>query len=142
MRDDELATYVYDPAAFIDRFIRYNELGRPFQLFPHQREVLKLAFAFDENGRLPWDTIAYSCPKKSGKTTINAAVTCWWAFTQEPPNELLIVANDLEQATARVFRSLAGLLQHNQELAASVEIQARLVTWRRIMLRAHCSHLF
>ncbi len=130
MRDDQLARYVYDPAAFIDRFIRYNELGRPFRLFPHQREVLKLAFAFDENGRLPWDTVIYSCPKKSGKTTINAAVTCWWGFTQEPPNELLIVANDLDQATARVFRSLVGILQRNPELAASVEIQARLIPWR------------
>jgi hypothetical protein len=29
----------------------------------HQREVLRLAFAFDEDGRLPWDTIIYSCVK-------------------------------------------------------------------------------
>ena len=130
MRTDELANYAHDPVAFLDRYITRNELGQPFQLLPHQREVLRLAFAFDQHGRLPWDTVIYSCPKKSGKTTINAAITCWWAFTQEPPNELLIVANDLEQAQARVFKSLVGLLQRNRDLATSVDLQARSAIWR------------
>ena len=33
----------------------------------HQRDILRLAFAFDENARLPWATILYSYVKKSGK---------------------------------------------------------------------------
>ena len=49
----------------------------------HQREILRLAFAFDDDGRLPYDTVIFSCPKKSGKTTLNAALTLWWALTQE-----------------------------------------------------------
>jgi hypothetical protein len=39
------------------------------------------AFAFDENGRLPYDTVIYSTTKKSGKTTLNAALTLCWAVT-------------------------------------------------------------
>jgi hypothetical protein len=50
---------------------------------PHQREILELAFTFDENGRLPYDTVIYSCPKKSGKTTLNAALTLWWALRKK-----------------------------------------------------------
>jgi phage terminase large subunit-like protein len=94
---------------FIDKLIKNNELGQPFRLSDHQREVLRLAFAFDENGRLPYDTVIFSCPKKSGKTTLNAALTLWWAITQEPPNELLCVANDLEQSLARVYRSIENI---------------------------------
>ena len=55
------------PLTFIDKLVKKNELGQPFSLMHHQREILRLAFAFDENGRLPYDTIVYSCVKKSGK---------------------------------------------------------------------------
>ena len=63
------------PITFIDKLIKKNERGEAFTLMDHQREILRLAFNFDEDGRLPWDTILYSCVKKSGKTTINAALT-------------------------------------------------------------------
>jgi phage terminase large subunit-like protein len=124
-----LDTYTRDPVAFIDRFIRFNELGQPFSLLPHQRAVLSAAFAFDTDGRLPWDTILYSTIKKSGKTTISAAVKLWWAFTQEAPNELKAVANDLEQSTARVFATVKGLLRYNPELAVSADVKAQSIVF-------------
>jgi hypothetical protein len=62
----DLARYQRDPVAFIDRFITRNELGQPFVLVPHQREVLSCMFQFDSNGRLPFDTLVYSGVKKSG----------------------------------------------------------------------------
>jgi hypothetical protein len=40
----------------------------------HQPEILRLACDFDQDGRLPYDTIIYSCVKKSAKTTVNAAL--------------------------------------------------------------------
>jgi hypothetical protein len=96
-------TKIIHPLTVIDKLIKKNELGQPFALTNHQREILRIAFAFDQDGRLPWDTILYSTVKKSGKTTINGAVTLAWAFTQEAPNEILVLANDLEQSLARVF---------------------------------------
>ena len=68
------------PVKFISKLIKKNELGQPFKLFPFQEEILNLAFAFDEDGRLAYDTVIFSCPKKSGKTTLNAALTLWWAL--------------------------------------------------------------
>jgi hypothetical protein len=79
---------------FIDRLVKKNELGQDFALMDHQREILRLAFAFDQTVRLPWDTIIYSCIKKSGKTTLNGAITLAWGFVEEAPNEILILAND------------------------------------------------
>ncbi len=115
------------PIHFIDKLIKKNELGQPFTLIDHQREVLRLAFAFDSDGRLPYDTILYSCIKKSGKTTLNGAITLAWGFTQEAPNELLILANDLEQTLARVFKTMEGIIQHNPELQREAEVQSRTI---------------
>src|SRR5215471_10036179 len=46
-------------------------------------------------------------------------------FDQEPPNECLVVANDLEQARARAFASCEGIIEHNPELKAECEIQQK-----------------
>ena len=65
--------------------------------------------------------------KKSGKTTVNAAVLLYWAFIQEPPNEILILASDLEQAQSRVFRSAEQIIQHNPQLKAESDPQSRII---------------
>jgi phage terminase large subunit-like protein len=117
-----------DPVAFIDRFITRDEHGCPFQLFLHQRTFLQAAFQFEPDGELTCNTITYGATKKSGKSTTNGIVTLWWAFTQEAPNEILIIANDLEQATSRVFQTLKGLLRHNPELGCCAKVQAKLIT--------------
>ena len=54
-------TSIISPISFIDRLINKNQLGQPFTLIDRQREILRLAFAFDKDGRRPWDTILYSC---------------------------------------------------------------------------------
>ena len=81
LRSDLAMKNNISPLTFIDKLVKKNELGQPFKLMDHQREILRLAFTFDENGRLPWNTVIYSCVKKSGKTTLNGALTLWWAFT-------------------------------------------------------------
>jgi hypothetical protein len=115
------------PLTFIDKLVTKNELGRPFSLTDDQREILRLAFTFDNDGRLPWDTIIYSCVKKSGKTTLNGALTLAWAFTQEAPNEVLILANDLEQSLARVFKTISGLIEHNPELESEADVLTKQI---------------
>jgi len=113
------------PVTFIEKCITKSELGKPFRLLPHQKEILRLAFDFDGSGKLPWDTIVFGAIKKSGKTTLNAALTLWWALTQEPPNELLCVANDLEQSLARVYRSMEAIIGYNPALKAECEVQSK-----------------
>ena len=76
---------------------------------------------------MPWDTILYSCVNKSGKTTINAALTLGWALTQEAPNEILILANDREQALSRVFKAVEGMIQFNAPLRSECEVQSRVI---------------
>ena len=133
--------YQRDPVKFIDECITVNERGRPFRLTPVQRAVLTAAFMFDRRGQLAWSTFVYSCPKKSGKTTINAALLLWWAYTQDAPNELLVLANDLEQSTARVFTTARKLIQRNPQLAASAVVldKARIVLTNDTEIKALAS---
>ncbi len=42
---------IVSPITFIDRVVKKNELGEPFALTDEQREILRLAFAFDSDGR-------------------------------------------------------------------------------------------
>lgn len=72
-------------------------------LQPFQEAVLDYAFARDAEGRLRYDTIIWSQPKKSGKTTVAGLVGRWAAETWGQYGEVLYVGNDLAQATGRGF---------------------------------------
>lgn len=113
--------YRTDIVAFIDDCILRTEEGQPFRLADHQRKILRLAFRFSPDGKLAYVTIVYSAPKKSGKTCINAIVVLWWAITQEAPNEILILANDAEQAQGRVFKAVRELIAQNPALKSAVQ---------------------
>lgn len=113
---DEQQRLACDPAAWIDENIQVSELGKPFKLADYQRRVLDAMFVFDQAGKVAIDEAVWSEPKKSGKTTLAAALALWWADTQEAPNEILIVANDLEQATSRAFATMCTLLKKNPTL--------------------------
>ena len=65
--------------------------------------------------------------KKPGKTTLNSALTLWWGFIQEAPNVILVLANDLEQTLARVFKTMEGITSHNPQLKAEAEAQTKTI---------------
>jgi phage terminase large subunit-like protein len=120
----ELVRYRTDPAAFIDRFIPFNEKGQPWRLSVHQRRVLKLALRFTEDGRLDClRALLWGEMKKSGKTALAAALGLWWAYTR-PQTEVIVVANDLEQSVGRVFQTMVKLIRNNPALSSSATIRA------------------
>ena len=100
--------FVFLPAG---EFIRFED---------HQKKIFRHAFAFDENGKLPYSVIVYSCVKKSGKTALNALVMAYWAFNIEPPNEIICVANKRDQAIARGFKDFRFYIERNPALLNEV----------------------
>jgi len=111
-----------DIAAWAESQFILPETGRPIKLEPHQKKILRLALTPDENGTLPYQTIIYSAPKKSGKTTIAALVALWYALTQGRFNEIYMLANDEEQAKSRAFQDVARAIEANPLLAASAKV--------------------
>ncbi|MBU1206451.1 MAG: terminase family protein [Proteobacteria bacterium] len=120
-------TPTVDLCRFIDKFAICED-GQPLRLEPHQRRILGKAFKFGKDGRLTYRTVIYSAPKKSGKTAVNALVTLWWAFCIQPPDEIIIASNDLDQAVSRVYDSGRGFIERNPALRAEAYITRNLIT--------------
>jgi phage terminase large subunit-like protein len=118
----DLLQYVHDPVGFIDTYITKNEKGLSWSLSRHQRSVLERAFVWDEAGRLRLRLFVWGEMKKSGKSFLAACLTLWWALTN-PSTEIIVAANDQEQAQGRVFRTMVALLTHNPVLRQSVTVR-------------------
>lgn len=84
------------------------------KLFPIQERILGNALQFDENGLLKYETILYSCPKKSGKTSLAASVGCWYAEEGKDGTEIYVIANTLEAGAGRTFRDIQYHFQQRQ----------------------------
>jgi len=116
-----------DLVQFVDRFAICED-GQPLRLEEHQRRILTEAFKFGKDDRLKYRTIIYSAPKKSGKTAINSLVVDWWSFCVQPPDEIIIASNDLDQAVSRVYDAARGFIERNPALRAEAHITRNLIT--------------
>lgn len=81
-------------------------------LHPHQKRVLRRALQMDESGRSKYYLVVWSEPKKSGKTTVAAAVGAYVANCIEAPNEVSCLANDKEQSAGRIYANMVPTLIH------------------------------
>lgn len=82
---------------------------RPIRLLPHQIAILNFMFNppieyIPVNGY--FQTLIYSCPKKSGKSSMAALVGRWAAETWSRFGEVYLIANDYEQARGRVYKQI------------------------------------
>ncbi len=91
-------------------------------LMPDQIAILDHALDFDqETGRFKYETVLYSTIKKSGKTSLAAAVGSWYAEEIGPPGtEIFAIANDLEQVEGRVMRDIKFHFQKRIEHGESI----------------------
>ncbi len=120
----DIARWAESPAGFY-----IAETRAPIRLCERQKEILRHVLTPNGNGRLRYETILYSCPKKSGKTTLGALVAEYVGLFFEPPNEVFCVANDFDQSQGRVFKDLAESVRLNPHLAGRAEVQSRMITF-------------
>lgn len=71
------------------------------KLYEWQRKPLELALSRDANGRFNYNTILWSWPKKSAKSSIIAAVADYVA-EHKPNGSIKLIGNDIKQADSRV----------------------------------------
>lgn len=76
-------------------------------VFPIHEQVLGHALTPNADGEMPYETIVYSTPKKSGKSVYGAAILAWVLENYPPGTEIYSLANDLEQAEGIIFQDLA-----------------------------------
>lgn len=98
-----------------------HETNAPLVLHPEQAAVLRAMSARDDAGNFKYSTWVYSAPKKSGKTTIGAAVALWQAW-RIPNGAIYIIGNDLDQADSRMAEAIRYAVQHNPAMAGRYKI--------------------
>mgnify|MGYP006935472212 CR=1 FL=1 len=91
-------------------------------LQPYQKDALREAFSTDSNGNFKYSIIVWSDIKKSGKSTIGAAVNLFRAEYTEW-GEFYVVANDLKQADSRVAHYIRRAIQLNPRMRDSYRTQ-------------------
>jgi phage terminase large subunit-like protein len=111
--------YTRDPVAFIDDLMPLNEKRQPWRLSEYQRRVIRLAFRWNDAGRLILRLLLWGEIKKSGKTLILAALGIWWSYTRAF-TEVISTANDRNQAQSKVFATMKALIEANPRLKESV----------------------
>ncbi|MCS6872896.1 MAG: hypothetical protein RML95_15680 [Anaerolineae bacterium] len=95
----------------------------------YHRPILDHLFPSGE-APLPYSRVVWSCPKKSAKSTLAAALHLWFALFVEPSGEQYALANDLEGSRNRVFRYIVRALEQNPILQRGTDWQATQDTIR------------
>jgi phage terminase large subunit-like protein len=126
----DLEHWKANPAAFIETVLYNPETGAPFKLLDAEREFLKHAFALDEHGRLRYPEQVYACPKKSGKTGFAGLhmLTTILLYGGRLA-EGYALANDLEQAGARVFAAIKNIVQASPLLKREAKVTQDKITF-------------
>ena len=106
------------------------ETGQPFVLLDAERQFLAHAFQTDDSGRLRYSEQVFGAPKKSGKTGFAALhmLTTILLFGT-PFAEGYALANDLEQATSRVFQAIKRIVECSPLLRREAKITADKITF-------------
>lgn len=125
-----------DPVYWIKRHFIIEDTEEPIVLARHQKAILSYALKRNEEGRLPFSTIIFSAPKKSGKTAIAGAVVRWAAETWGRYGEILCVGNDAEQARERAFKAMKVSIELTEGYnPASQTLPGR---WHALTKEARC----
>lgn len=105
----------YRPPPDPPDWMRYNFIDpitdKYVVFLEYQERILRHALQIDSRGYNKYDTVVWSQPKKSGKTTTAAAVGAWVANCVEAPNEVSCLANDQEQSAGRIFGNMLPTLE-------------------------------
>jgi hypothetical protein len=128
-----LARWRADPISFIEEVLHDPETRRPYRLLPAEQTFVKHAFQIGADGRLLYPEQCFSAPKKSGKTAFAAmhCLTTTLLFGGAYP-EAVVVANDLEQAQARVFEAIRRIVECSPLLKVEARITADRITFPAI----------
>src|SRR6202158_5225602 len=103
--------WAQDPCLFIREVLVNPETAKPFDLYVAQERFLRELFKGAPDGRLLYPEAVYSCPKKSGKSTTAAMAMLYAVIVLGGRNaEGIVLANDREQATDRIFTAICRIV--------------------------------
>lgn len=107
-----------DPVAWIEHYLINPETGKPFVLYPEQKQFLREAFTPDPiTLKLKYDEVIFSAPKKRGKTTTGSIALLYIiAALGDDRAEGYVASNSREQSADRVFADCDAIVKASPAL--------------------------
>jgi hypothetical protein len=102
---------------YVDRHFRDGrwvlERG-PIRLAEYHARILRHVFTPGDDGRLPYDSIAWAEPAKSGKSALSALMAEYMALHGD--GDVILASNKRNQAASVMYKSLTDSIEWNPHL--------------------------
>lgn len=121
--DEVLLKYGQDPVMFLEDNLILPDVRRPVVIEDWQRKYIFEPLFYDLNseGRRQFNIALLGMPKKDGKSTVAAMIGIFMMFCDELGGEIIVAANDKDQASMIIYNKIRGGVQISPRLKVGVE---------------------
>jgi phage terminase large subunit-like protein len=118
------AAYKKDIMLFLEEQYICPETGKLIVLEEWQKELILKPLFYDllPDGRRKYTLALLGMPKKHGKSTLAAGIAMWFMFAGEPHGEIIIAANNLDQASLIIYEKMRQAFKLNPNLLESARL--------------------
>lgn len=116
--------YNTDIIAFLEEQYICAETGKLIVLEEWQKDDILRPLFYDLNpdGTRKYTLALIGLCKKNGKSTLVAGIGVWFLFASEPHGEVIVAANNLDQASLIIYDKIRTAVRDNPNLAASAKL--------------------
>ncbi len=116
--------YKTDIISFLEEQYICPETGKLIVLEDWQKELILKPLFYDllPDGRRKYTLALLGMPKKHGKSTLASGIGVWFCFAGEPHGEVIIAANNLDQASLIIYEKIRQAFKLNPNLLASAKL--------------------
>lgn len=119
-----LRLYNTDIIRFLEDQYVLPETGKCIVFEDWQKDLILRPLFYDLNpdGTGKYTLALIGMPKKNGKSTLAAGVGLWRLFAGDKYGEIVIAANDLDQASMVIYNKIKNAIRLNPTLASSARV--------------------
>lgn len=124
--------YNRDIILFLEEQYILPETGKLIVLEEWQKEDILRPLFYDLNpdGTRKYTMALLGMPKKNGKSSLAAGIALWFMFAGEQYGEVIIAANNLDQASLIIYNKVKAAFMSNPNLRACARIYKRHIEMR------------
>lgn len=124
--------YNKDIIAFLEEQYICAETGKLIVLEQWQKDEILTPLFYDLNpdGTRKYSLALIGMPKKNGKSTLLGGIGTWSCFASEPHGEVIVAANNLDQASMIIYDKIRTAIRDNPNLSASAKLLKGMIVMK------------